>query len=74
MSQETPLLESLVDGVLTLTMNRPEARNALNLDMGERLLVALRRAGARRPPRPRADACSSARARCFPSAATYARR
>ena len=44
MSQETPLLESLVDGVLTLTMNRPEARNALNLDMGERLLVALRRA------------------------------
>ena len=35
------LLEQLQDGVLTLTMNRPEARNALNLEMGELMNRAL---------------------------------
>ena len=38
------LIESLKDGVLTLTMNRPEARNALNLEMSDRMVEALRRA------------------------------
>ena len=41
---EKPLLESLHDGVLTLTMNRPEARNALNLEMSELMIGALKRA------------------------------
>ena len=35
------LIESLKDGVLTLTMNRPEARNALNLEMSDRMVEAL---------------------------------
>jgi 2-(1,2-epoxy-1,2-dihydrophenyl)acetyl-CoA isomerase len=38
------LIEDLRDGVLTLTMNRPEARNALSLEMSELLNDALRRA------------------------------
>jgi 2-(1,2-epoxy-1,2-dihydrophenyl)acetyl-CoA isomerase len=38
------LIETLKDGVLTLTMNRPEARNALNLEMSDRMVEALRRA------------------------------
>jgi 2-(1,2-epoxy-1,2-dihydrophenyl)acetyl-CoA isomerase len=38
------LLETLNDGVLTLTMNRPEVRNALNLEMSDRMVDALRRA------------------------------
>ena len=38
------LLETLNDGVLTLTMNRPEVRNALNLEMSDRMVEALRRA------------------------------
>lgn len=42
--EHSPLLEDLRDGVLTLTMNRPEVRNALNLDMSWALLAALRRA------------------------------
>jgi 2-(1,2-epoxy-1,2-dihydrophenyl)acetyl-CoA isomerase len=41
---DKPLLESLHDGVLTLTMNRPEARNALNLEMSELMIGALQRA------------------------------
>jgi len=41
---EDHLLEDLRDGVLTLTMNRPEARNALSLEMSDRLNDALRRA------------------------------
>lgn len=39
---ESHLLEDLRDGVLTLTMNRPEARNALSLEMSELLTQALR--------------------------------
>lgn len=41
---EKVLLETLQDGVLTLTMNRPEARNALNLEMSELMIAALQRA------------------------------
>jgi 2-(1,2-epoxy-1,2-dihydrophenyl)acetyl-CoA isomerase len=37
------LLETVADGVAVLTMNRPEARNALSNDMLERLLEALPR-------------------------------
>jgi 2-(1,2-epoxy-1,2-dihydrophenyl)acetyl-CoA isomerase len=40
------LLESIEGGVATLTMNRPEARNALSSDMLERLLEALPRLAA----------------------------
>lgn len=36
-----PLLQNLENGVLTLTMNRPEARNALNLEMGVLMNAAL---------------------------------
>lgn len=38
------LLAELADGVLTLTMNRPEARNALTVEMLEALSVQLARA------------------------------
>lgn len=38
------LLEELEDGVLTLTLNRPEKRNALSLELAEALIDALRRA------------------------------
>ena len=41
---EKHLLEDFRDGVLTLTMNRPEARNALSLDMSSQMLDALRKA------------------------------
>lgn len=41
---EKHLLEDLRDGVLTLTMNRPDARNALTLEMSTLLTDALRRA------------------------------
>ena len=34
------------DGVATLTLNRPEARNALNAAMAEALAAAARRAAA----------------------------
>ncbi|MFM7256475.1 MAG: enoyl-CoA hydratase-related protein [Betaproteobacteria bacterium] len=37
----SPLLAGLVDGTLTLVLNRPEARNALDARMGELLLEAL---------------------------------
>src|SRR5579871_10288 len=40
------LLESLADGVMTLTMNRPEARNALSGEMNAALSEAIRRASA----------------------------
>lgn len=39
---DTDLLEQRQDGVLTLTMNRPEVRNALSLAMSDRLTAALR--------------------------------
>ena len=39
---EPHLLERLHEGVLTLTMNRPEVRNALSLEMSDRLTAALR--------------------------------
>lgn len=45
------LLEDLRDGVLTLTMNRPEVRNALSLEMSELLTDALRRASLDRAVR-----------------------
>ena len=41
---EQDLLETLRDGVLTLTMNRPQARNALSLEMASAMTDALRRA------------------------------
>jgi 2-(1,2-epoxy-1,2-dihydrophenyl)acetyl-CoA isomerase len=40
------LLESFADGVATLTMNRPEARNALSGEMNTALAVAIRRCAA----------------------------
>ena len=40
------LLESIEDGVATLTMNRPEARNAMNAEIIEGLREALPRLGA----------------------------
>lgn len=44
MTTSPHLLEDLRDGVLTLTMNRPEVRNALSQEMSLQLLDALRRA------------------------------
>ncbi len=41
---QSHLIESRQAGVLTLTMNRPEARNALSLEMAAQLVDALRRA------------------------------
>ncbi|MGB0996780.1 MAG: enoyl-CoA hydratase/isomerase family protein, partial [Pseudomonadales bacterium] len=40
------LLETIEDGVATLTMNRPEARNAMGGGMIAALLEALPRLGA----------------------------
>ena len=37
------LIETFEDGVATLTMNRPEARNALSGEMGSALSAAVRR-------------------------------
>ena len=42
----TDLLETASDGVATLTMNRPERRNAMSSDMLDALLEALTRLGA----------------------------
>lgn len=41
---ENVMLESLSDGVLTLTMNRPDRRNAINTDLASRLFQALSQA------------------------------
>ncbi len=38
------LLEELQGGVLTITLNRPDKRNALSLELAEALVAALRRA------------------------------
>jgi 2-(1,2-epoxy-1,2-dihydrophenyl)acetyl-CoA isomerase len=40
------LLESLDDGLLTLTLNRPERRNALDEQLCEALLDAVQRAAS----------------------------
>mgnify|MGYP000848104727 FL=1 len=40
------LLETFADGILTLTLNRPEARNALTGDMLDALDAAARRAAS----------------------------
>ena len=40
------LIESFADGICTLTMNRPEARNAMSPDMMARLQAAIPRAAA----------------------------
>jgi 2-(1,2-epoxy-1,2-dihydrophenyl)acetyl-CoA isomerase len=46
------VLESFAEGVLTLTLNRPEKLNALNVELGAGLAAAMDRAGA--DPRVRA--------------------
>jgi methylglutaconyl-CoA hydratase len=43
---EAVLLQSLEEGILTLTLNRPEKRNALNGDLVEALKAALDRAAS----------------------------
>jgi 2-(1,2-epoxy-1,2-dihydrophenyl)acetyl-CoA isomerase len=43
---ENELLESVADGVVTLTLNRPERLNALTMGMLQRLLEAVERAAA----------------------------
>ena len=45
-ASQSVLLESLDSGVLTLTLNRPERHNALNLAMHEALAAAIGRAAA----------------------------
>jgi len=48
---ERQLLEELSDGVLRLTLNRPQARNALSMALMDELIAALDRAGAAREVR-----------------------
>ena len=43
---EQVLLESVDRGLLTLTLNRPERRNALNPELGRRLVEAASRAAS----------------------------
>ncbi len=45
-STQSVLLESLEAGVLTLTLNRPERMNALNIPLQEALGRAVQRAAA----------------------------
>lgn len=45
-SGTTDLLESFEQGILTLTMNRPDRRNALSLDMAAAMHASLQRAAA----------------------------
>ena len=40
------VLQTLERGLLTITMNRPERRNALNADMAAGLVAAAQRAAA----------------------------
>lgn len=44
--QESPVLYAVENGVATITLNRPDHRNALNLAMCEGLLATARAAGA----------------------------
>src|ERR1700759_89744 len=44
MSDNEMVLQDLTDGLLTITMNRPDRRNALNPDMTNGLVAAARRA------------------------------
>ena len=44
MSQNEMVLQQLDKGLLTITMNRPDRRNALNPDMTRGLVDAARRA------------------------------
>ncbi|HAO40283.1 MAG TPA: enoyl-CoA hydratase, partial [Afipia sp.] len=39
------ILQSLDRGLLTITMNRPERRNAINAEMSADLIEAVRRGG-----------------------------
>jgi 2-(1,2-epoxy-1,2-dihydrophenyl)acetyl-CoA isomerase len=48
---QEPLIKSFADGVLRLTMNRPEARNALSLELSAALNEALRAAQTERAVR-----------------------
>jgi 2-(1,2-epoxy-1,2-dihydrophenyl)acetyl-CoA isomerase len=48
---QAPLLSSLANGVLTLTMNRPESRNSLSLELSAALNEALRAAQTERAVR-----------------------
>ena len=63
------LLETINGGIATLTMNRPEARNALNREMMLALAEALPRLAAD-PTRPCGWWCSPAPARLSARAAT----
>lgn len=44
MSQPLPVLSSTLDGVMTITLNRPDKRNAMNEALNSALIDALRRA------------------------------
>jgi 2-(1,2-epoxy-1,2-dihydrophenyl)acetyl-CoA isomerase len=46
MQKAEPVLQSRAEGVLTLTLNRPEALNSLNRNLMENLRAALAQAGA----------------------------
>ncbi|MEY4735922.1 MAG: hypothetical protein RL302_241 [Pseudomonadota bacterium] len=43
-NQQAPLQHQLLDGVLTLTLNRPHKRNAINNELARALLAALQQA------------------------------
>jgi len=42
---KTPLLTTIADGVMTLTLNRPDKLNAIDNDVAEALLMAIKAAG-----------------------------